>query len=143
MASAGPKTVPHLDRRGDRTALGPLDLLLTERTVSAEEAERIGLIKQLVEPGRPWSELSGEREQRGSLRDESERARVRVDELDGAVAAEQARAAELERSRVRAEARVSELEAELADVQAGLEEHQLSAETLEAASSAPQSNGLK
>jgi len=105
--------------------------------VVAERDEARATIARLEE------ELSGEREQRGSLRDESERARVRVDELDGVVAAEQARATELEQSRVRAEARASELEVELADVRAGLEEHQLSAEPLDAASSAPESNGLK
>ena len=51
---------------------------------------------------RGWSEeLSKEREQRDSLRAESERAAQRAEELDGAVAAEQARAAELEQSLVR------------------------------------------
>jgi PAS domain-containing protein len=87
-------------------------------------------------------ELSKELERRGSLRDESERTAQRVDELDGAVATEQARSAELEQSLVRAEARVSELEAELTAVRAGLEEHVLRAEELEAAASVPESNGL-
>jgi PAS domain-containing protein len=88
-------------------------------------------------------ELSKEHEQRGSLHAESERAARRADELDGAVAAEQARSHELEQSLVRAEARVSELEAELTAVRAELEEHLLHAETLEAAESAPETNGLK
>jgi hypothetical protein len=87
-------------------------------------------------------ELSGEREQQDGLRDEFERARARVEELDGVVAAEQARAAELE-SRVLAQARVSELEGELADVRGGLQEHQQNAEPLEAASSPPAPAGLK
>jgi PAS domain-containing protein len=88
-------------------------------------------------------ELLKEREQRGSLRHESERAARRADELDGAVAAEQARSDELEQSRVRAEARASELDAELTAVRAELEEHLLRAEAVEAAASAPESNGLK
>jgi PAS domain-containing protein len=88
-------------------------------------------------------ELLSEREQLGSLRAESERAVRRADELDGVVAAEQARSDELERSLVRAEARVSELEAELTAVRAELEENLVRAEAVEAAASAPESNGLE
>ncbi len=73
-------------------------------------------------------ELSTEREQRGSLRAESELASRRADELDDAVAAAQARSEELEQSLARGEARVSELEAELTGVRTELEEHMLSAE---------------
>jgi PAS domain-containing protein len=88
-------------------------------------------------------ELLKEREQRGSLRAESERAALRADELGGAVAAGEARSEELEQSLVRAEARVSELDAELTAARAELEEHLLGAEALESAASAPESNGLE
>ena len=97
----------------------------------------------LATAARLEEELLKELEQRGSLRAESERAARRADELDGAVAAEHARSDELDQSLVRAEARVSELEAELTTVRAELEEHLLRAEALEAAASAPESNGLK
>jgi len=97
----------------------------------------------LATAARLEEELLKEREQRGSLRAESERSARRADELDGAVAAEQARSDELEQSLVRAEARLSELEAELTAVRAELKEHLLRAEALEAAASAPESNGLK
>jgi PAS domain-containing protein len=97
----------------------------------------------LATAARVEEELLKEREQRGSLRAESERAARRADELDGAAAAEQARSDELEQSLVRSEARVSELEAELTSVRAELEEHLLRAEALEATASAPESNGLK
>ncbi len=97
----------------------------------------------LATAARLEEELLKESEQRGSLRAESERAARRVDELDGAFVAEQARSEELEQSLVRAEAHVSELEGELTTVRAELEEHVLRAESLEAASSAPESNDLK
>ncbi len=97
----------------------------------------------LATAARLEEELLKEREQRGSLRAESERAARRADELAGAVAAEQARSDELEQSLARAEARVCELEAELTAVRAELEEHLLRAEALEAAPSAPESNDLK
>jgi PAS domain-containing protein len=97
----------------------------------------------LATAARLEEELLQEREQRGSLRDESERAARRADELDGAVAAEQARSDELEQSLVRAGASVSELEAELEAVRAEREEHLLRAEALESAASEPGSNGLK
>jgi PAS domain-containing protein len=97
----------------------------------------------LATAARLEDELLRERQQQSSLRDESERAARRADELDGAVAAAHARSDELEQSRVRAEARASELEAELTSVRAELEEQLLQAETLEAAASAPESNGLK
>jgi len=97
----------------------------------------------LATAARLEEELSSEREQQGSLHAESQRAARRASELDGAVAAEKARREELEQSRVRTEARASELEAELTAVRAELEEHLLRAEALEAAQSAPDSNGLK
>src|SRR5262249_15514166 len=97
----------------------------------------------LATAARLEQEMSEEREQGSSLRTESERAARRAEELDGAVAAAQARSDELEQSRVRAEARVSEMEAELTAVRAELEEQLLRAEALEAAESAPESNGLK
>jgi PAS domain-containing protein len=114
----------------------PLDRDHRIAAVLVERDEALATAARLEE------ELSGVREQQGSLRAESERASRRAAELDGAVAAEQARSGELEQSRVRAEARVSELEAELTDVRAELEEHQVSAEVLEAGASAPGSNGL-
>jgi PAS domain-containing protein len=97
----------------------------------------------LATAARLEEDLLKEREQRGSLRDESERAARHADELDAAVAAEQARSDELEQSLVRAKASVSELEAELTAVRAEREEDLLRAEALEAAASAPESNGLK
>jgi PAS domain-containing protein len=121
LADAG--SGPPLDR-DDRVAAA-----LVERDEALATAARLE------------EELLKEREQRGSLRAESERAARRVDELDGVVAAEQARSEELEQSLVRTEARVGELEAELTPVRAELEEHLLRAEALEAA--APESNGLK
>jgi PAS domain-containing protein len=97
----------------------------------------------LATAARLEEELSAERDQRGSLRAESERAAQRADELDGAVAAEQARADELEQSLARAEARASELDAELSGVRAELEEHLQRADALEAAAGDPEGHGLK
>ncbi len=97
----------------------------------------------LANAARLEEELLKEREQQDSLRDEAERAARRADELDGAVATEQARSDELERSLVRNGARVSELEAELTAVRGELEENLLRADAVEAAASAPESNGLK
>jgi PAS domain-containing protein len=51
----------------------------------------------LARAARLETELSEEREERGSLRAESERAAQRAEELDGAVAAEQARSGEPDR----------------------------------------------
>jgi len=115
----------------------PLDRDDRVAAALAERDEALATAAQLEE------ELLKEREQRGSLRAESEQAARRADELDGAVAAEQSRSGELEQSLVRAEARVSELEAELPSVQAALEEQLLRTEALEAGASAPESNGLK
>ena len=95
----------------------------------------------LASAARLKEELSEEREQRGSLREESERAARRADELDGAVAAEHARSEELEQSLARAEARVSETEAEMTGVRTELKEHLSRAQALEAATSEPQSGG--
>ena len=89
------------------------------------------------------AELAKEREQEGSLRAESERAAKHAEELDGAIAAEQARAYELERSLIRAEARVGELDAELGTLRGELEEHAQRAQALEAAVSAPATKGLR
>jgi PAS domain-containing protein len=91
----------------DGSAGPPLD---RDDRVAAALVERD---EALATAARLEEELLNEREQRGSLRAESERAAQRADELDGAVAAQQARSEELEQSRVRAEARVGELEAEL------------------------------
>ena len=115
----------------------PLD---RDDRISAALVERE---EALAAAARLEEELLKECEQRDSLRAESERAARRADELDGAVAAEQARSEELEQSLVRAEAHVSELEAELTAVRAELEEHLLRAEALEAGASTPESNGLK
>jgi PAS domain-containing protein len=115
----------------------PLDRDDRVAAALVERDEALAAAAQLEE------ELSKEREQQGSLRAESERAARRTDELDGAVAAEQARSDELEQSLVRAEAGASALEAELAAVRAELEEHVLLAEAPEAAASAPESNGLE
>jgi PAS domain-containing protein len=115
----------------------PLDRDDRVAAALVERDEALATAAQLEE------ELSKEREQRGSLRDESERAARRAEELDGAVAAEHARSDELEQSLVRAEASVSQLEAELTAVRAEREEDLLRAEALEAAASAPASNGLK
>ncbi len=97
----------------------------------------------LATAARLEEELVQEREQLDSLRAESERAAQRADELDGAVAAGQARSDELTQSLVRAEAHVSELEAELTAVRAELEQHLLPAEAPEADASEPESDGLR
>jgi PAS domain-containing protein len=95
----------------------------------------------LATAARLEEELSNEREQLDSLRAESERAGHRADELDGAVAAERVRSDELELSLARSEGRVSELEAELSAVRAELEENLVRADAVQAAASAPESNG--
>jgi PAS domain-containing protein len=115
----------------------PLDRDDRVAAVLVERDEALATAARLEE------ELLKEREQRDSLRAESERAARRADELDGAVAAEQARSDELERSIARAEARVGELEAELTAVGAELEENVLRAEAAEGAASTPESNGLE
>ena len=88
-------------------------------------------------------ELSEERERWSGLREESEAAAKRADELGGTVAAEQARTGELEQSLAGAKERVSELEAELSGVRAELEERSQRAEALEAAASEPETNGVR
>lgn len=114
----------------------PLDRDDRVAAVLIERDEALATAARLEE------ELLGEREERDSLRAESERAGTRAEELAGAVAAGQAQSDELERSLARAETRVSELEAELTAIRADLEQHLLHAEALEAAASGPQSNGL-
>ena len=93
----------------------------------------------LAAAARLEEELGHERERLDSARAESEQAAQRADELDGAVAAEQARADELRQSLAREEAHVSELEAELMALQAELAESQLPPETADAEESAPES----
>jgi PAS domain-containing protein len=115
----------------------PLDRDDRVAAALAERDEALATTAQLE------AELSQEREQRGSLRAESERAARRADELDGAVAAEQARSTELEQSLVRAEAHVGELEADLTAARAELDEHLSRVKALEVAASVPESNGLK
>jgi PAS domain-containing protein len=101
-----------------------------------ERDEALAAAAQLEE------ELSKEREQHESLRAESESTALRANELDGAMAAEQARSEEIEQSLARAEAHTRELEEELTAVRAELEEHRLPAEALEDAASALESDGL-
>jgi PAS domain-containing protein len=101
----------------DGSAGPPLD---RDDRVAAALIERD---EALATAARLEAELLEGREQRDSLRSESERAAQRAEELDGAFAAEHARGEELEQSLVRAEAHVSELEAELTTVREELEEH--------------------
>jgi len=115
----------------------PLDRDDRVAAVLVERDEALATAARLEE------ELLKEREQLDSLSAESDSAGRRAEELAGTVAAEQARSEELERSLVRGEARVSELEAELTAVRAELDEHLLRTEALEAAASAPESNGLQ
>jgi PAS domain-containing protein len=121
----------------DGTSGPPLDRDDRVAAALVERDEALATATRLEE------ELLREREQLGSLRGESERAAQRADELDGAVAAEHARSAELEQSLGRAEASVSELEAELVAVRAELEEQLVPAEALEADTSTPESDGPK
>ena len=121
----------------DGTSGPPLD---RDDRVAAALVERD---EALATAARLEEELLREREQLGSLHAESERAARRADELDGAVAAEHARSAELEQSLGRAGTHMSELEAELVTVRAELEEHLLTAEGLEADGSTQGSDGLK
>lgn len=86
-------------------------------------------------------ELAQGREQLDDLRAESEHAAQRADELDGAVAAEQARSEQLSESLVRAEALVGELETELTTVRAELAEQLSPAEPAEGDASAPENDG--
>ncbi len=115
----------------------PLD---RDERVAAALGERD---EALATAARLEEELVQEREQLESLRSESSNAAQRANELDGAVAAEQARSEELGQSLVRAEANVSELEAELTAVQAELEQQLLPAEVPEADPSAPADDGLR
>jgi PAS domain-containing protein len=115
----------------------PLDRDDRVAAVLVERDEALATAARLEE------ELLKERERQGNLGAESERVGRRADELADAVASEQARSTELERSLVRAEAGVSELEAELTAVRAELGERLVRAEALEAVASAPESNGLE
>ncbi len=103
----------------------PLDRDERVAAVVAERDEALATAKRLEE------ELLAEREQRGSLRVESERARLRADELGGALAAEQARAAELEQAQAKAEAHAGELEAQLATIRSELAEQHGSEERVQ------------
>ena len=91
----------------------------------------------LATAARLEAELSREREQRDTLRAESERSAQRAQELDGAVAAEHAHSDELAHSLADTEARVGELEAELTTARAELTKHVQHEEALESAVSAP------
>ena len=91
----------------------------------------------LATTARLEAEVAKEHEQLIALRTESERAALRAEELDGTVAAEQARAYELERSLIGAEGRVNELEAELEAARAALEEHDRLAQQIEARQAGP------
>ncbi len=115
----------------------PLDRDDRVAAALVERDEALATVARLEE------ELVQEREQIGNLSAESERAAQRANELDGAVAAEQAQSDELRQSLVRAEAHVSELEAELMAVRAELEEHLRPVEAPEADASAPESDGLR
>ncbi len=114
----------------------PLD---RDERVAAALAERD---QALATAARLEEELVEERGQLESLRAESEDAAQRAQELDGAVAAEQARSDELRQSLVREETHASELEAELSSLQ---EEHArlLPDEAAEAAESTPANDGPK
>jgi PAS domain-containing protein len=121
----------------DGSAGPPLD---RDDRVAAALVERD---EALATAARLEEELLDGREQRDSLRSESERAARRAEELDGAFAAEHARGEELEQSLVRAEAHVNELEAELTAVREELEAHQQPVPAPETAASAPEGDGVK
>ncbi len=106
----------------DGTSGPPLD---RDDRVAAALLERD---EALAAATRLEQELLSEREQLEKLRVESERAAQRAEELGGAVACEQARAGELERSHARAEDRVGELEGELAALREELEQRAAPAE---------------
>ncbi|HTY96010.1 MAG TPA: PAS domain S-box protein [Solirubrobacteraceae bacterium] len=116
----------------------PLDRDDRVAAVLVERDEALATAARLEE------ELAKEREQRDTLRAESEVATRRADELDGEVTAEHARAAELKQSLAEAESRVAELRGELTTVRAELEEHVEHEHELEAAVSVtPASDGLE
>jgi PAS domain-containing protein len=135
----------------DGSAGPPLDRDDRVAAALVERDEALAAVERLEE------ELVQEREQRDSLRSESERAAQRAEELDGAVAAEQARGEELDRAVVaeqargeelvqslaKAEARVGELEAELRTVQEELEEQMQPAAAPEAEAPVAEGNGLR
>ena len=111
----------------------PLDRDDRVAAVLVERDEALATAARLEE------QLATEREQRDSLRAESQRAARRAEELDDAVAAEHARSDELEQSLARSETRVGELEAELTAVRGELEEHVEHEKALEAAASGSKS----
>lgn len=125
LTMADGRTGPPLDR-DDRVAAA-----LVERDEALATAARLE------------QELVQEREQLGSLSAESERAAQRAEELDGAVATEQARSGELEQSLARAEAHAGELESELTAVRAELEERVAAAEAPEVPASDLESSPLR
>ncbi len=125
LAVADGSSGPPLDR-DDRVAAA-----LVERDDAIATIERIE------------AELEREREQRDGLRSESELAARRAEELDGAVAAEQARSDEFKHSLTRAEARVEELEAELSSLQEELEQHRQAQATLADAPAEPEGNAIR
>jgi len=120
----------------DGSAGPPLDRDDRLAATLVERDEALATVARLEE------ELLEGREQRDSLRSESERAGRRAAELDGALEAEHARGDELEQSLVRAEARVDELDAELTAVREELEEHRQPVPVPEATASVPDGNGV-
>lgn len=121
----------------DGTSGPPLDRDDRVAAALVERDEALAAATRLEE------ELASEREQLAGLRAEAERAAQRAQELDGAVAAEQARSTELEQSLGHAETRVSELQAELNAVREELEEQLLPAEEDGADGSTPERDGLR
>ncbi len=105
----------------------PLDRDDRVAAVLVERDEALATAARLEE------ELAKEREQRDTLRAESEVAARRADELDGEVTAEHARADELKQSLAEAESRVAELRGELTTARAELEQHVEHEHELEAA----------
>jgi hypothetical protein len=100
----------------------PLD---RDERVAAALSERD---QALAAAARLEQELAQERDQLDGLRVGTEQAARRTEELDGAVAAEQARSEELRQSLARQEEHVSELETELSAAHAELAERDLPAE---------------
>jgi PAS domain-containing protein len=121
----------------DGSAGPPLD---RDDRVAAALLERD---EALASAARLEQELVEGREQRDSLRSESEQAARRAEELDGAVTAEHARGDGLEQSLARAETHVTELEAELTAVRSELEEHLQQVSASAPVVSAPEGNGVK
>jgi PAS domain-containing protein len=121
----------------DGTSGPPLD---RDDRVAAALLERD---EALATATRLEKELLSEREQLDILRADSERAAQHAEQLDGVVAAENARSDELKQSLSRSGTRVSELEAELTAVREELEQQLLPAEAGELDSSTLEGEGLR